>query len=190
MFHQPLTPVQGSLPDSFLVAAAPIATVLVLMGVLRRPAWQASLAGLAVGLALAIGVWGFPVDLALDSLAAVQGFVHVDMCGEVELMFLTNDELTALVCSPSRLRALTDAELMDALRSGCNDALAILFERHSDWVVETARERSRNDAEIEATVGRVFADIFRAKDEFNCDRESFEHWLLKYMESDRGRSFA
>jgi DNA-directed RNA polymerase specialized sigma24 family protein len=105
-------------------------------------------------------------------------------------MSLTNDELTALVCSPSRLRALTDAELMDALRSGCNDALAILFERHSAWVVETAREKLRNDAEVEATVGRVFADIFRAKDEFDCDRDSFKHWLLKYMESDQGRPFA
>ena len=70
MFHQPLTPVAASLPESFLVAAAPIATVLVLMGVLRRPAWQASLAGLAVGLVLAVKVWGFPVPLALDSVAA------------------------------------------------------------------------------------------------------------------------
>ena len=130
------------------------------------------------------------VDFALDSLAAVQGFVLVDMCGEVELMSLTNDELTALVCSPSRLRTLTDAELMNALRSGCNDALAVLFERHSDWVVETAREKLRNDAEVEATVGRVFADIFRAKDDFNSERENFTHWLLKYVESDRGRSFA
>jgi DNA-directed RNA polymerase specialized sigma24 family protein len=105
-------------------------------------------------------------------------------------MSLTNDELTALVCSPSRLRALSDAELMNALRSGCNDALAILFERHSAWVCETVREKSRDDAEIEATVGRVFGDVFRAKDDFNSDRDNFKHWLLKYMESDRGRSFA
>ena len=41
-------------------------------------------------------------------------------------MSLTNDELVALLCSPCRLRALTDAELMDALRCGCNDALATL----------------------------------------------------------------
>ena len=105
-------------------------------------------------------------------------------------MSLTNDELTALVCSPSRLRALTDAELMNALRSGCNDALAILFERHSDWIVEAARETLSNDAEVEATVGRVFANIFRAKDEFNSDRESFKHWLLKHVESDHGRPLA
>ena len=70
MFHQPLTPVGSSLPESFAVAALPIATVLILMGVLRRPAWQASLAGLIVALGLAIEVWGFPTALALDSVAA------------------------------------------------------------------------------------------------------------------------
>ncbi len=37
---------------------------------LRRPAWQASLAGLLVGLVVAIAVWRFPVGLALDSVAA------------------------------------------------------------------------------------------------------------------------
>jgi lactate permease len=70
MFHQLLTPVQGDLGLSFLVAAAPIATVLVLMGVLRRPAWQASLAGLAVGAALAIEIWQLPPDVAGSAVAA------------------------------------------------------------------------------------------------------------------------
>ena len=55
---------------SFLVAALPIATVLITLGILRRPAWQASLAGLAVGFLIAIGFWKFPVSLALDSIAA------------------------------------------------------------------------------------------------------------------------
>ena len=49
MFHQLLTPVGDSLTLSFLVALLPIATVLVLLGLFRRPAWQAALAGLAVG---------------------------------------------------------------------------------------------------------------------------------------------
>ena len=70
MFHQLLTPVAGSLILSFLVAVVPIATVLVMLGVLRRPAWQASLAGLVVGLGVAVLVWQFPLRLALDSVAA------------------------------------------------------------------------------------------------------------------------
>lgn len=70
MFHQLVTPVGGSLALSFLIAALPIAMVLVLLGILRRPAWQASAAGLAVALALAVAVWRLPLGLALDSVAA------------------------------------------------------------------------------------------------------------------------
>ena len=70
MFNQLLTPVGGSLALSFLVAAVPIATVLVLLGVLRRPAWQASLGGLVAALAIAILVWQFPPGLAIDAVVA------------------------------------------------------------------------------------------------------------------------
>jgi lactate permease len=70
VFHQLLTPVGDSLPLSFLVAVLPIVVVLVMLGVLRRPAWQASLAGLVVGFAVAVTAWQMPVGLALDSAAA------------------------------------------------------------------------------------------------------------------------
>ena len=53
MFRQLLTPVGDSLGLSFLVAILPVVAVLVLLGVLRRPAWQAALAGLIVGLIVA-----------------------------------------------------------------------------------------------------------------------------------------
>src|SRR3981189_2626875 len=64
MFHQLLTPVGNSLALSFLVALLPIATVLILLGILRRPAWQAALAGLVVGLIFAITGWGLPAHIA------------------------------------------------------------------------------------------------------------------------------
>jgi lactate permease len=67
MFHQLLTPVNGSLGLSFLVAAIPIAVVLVMLGLLKRPAWQSSLAGLVAGLIIALGVWKFPVGLAVSA---------------------------------------------------------------------------------------------------------------------------
>ena len=73
MFQQLLTPVGGSLILSFLVAVLPILAVLVLLGVMRRPAWQAALAGLIVALVIAVGVWSMPVGLALD--AVVNGAV-------------------------------------------------------------------------------------------------------------------
>jgi len=68
MFRQLLTPVGGSLPLSFFVAALPVLVVLALLGLVRRPAWQASLAGLVVGLILAVGVWDLPTNLAVNSV--------------------------------------------------------------------------------------------------------------------------
>jgi len=73
LFHQLLTPIAGHLWLSFTVAALPIATVLILLGVVRLPAWIASLGGVVAGLAIAVLAWRFPLALALDSFAA--GFV-------------------------------------------------------------------------------------------------------------------
>jgi lactate permease len=70
MFNQLLTPIGDSLILSFLVAALPIVVVLVSLGILRRPAWQSSLAGLLVALVIAIAAWKLPVPLAFDSVAA------------------------------------------------------------------------------------------------------------------------
>lgn len=56
------------MPLSFVVAALPVLVVIVLLGVLRRPAWQASLADLVVGLLIAVGIWDLPVNLAAGSI--------------------------------------------------------------------------------------------------------------------------
>jgi lactate permease len=69
MFRQLLTPVGDSLGLSFLVAVLPIVTVLVLLGLLRRPAWQAALGGLIVALIVAITAWQMPVGLAVNAVA-------------------------------------------------------------------------------------------------------------------------
>jgi lactate permease len=70
LFQQLLTPVAGSLLASFVVATLPIVAVLVLLGVFRRPAWQASLAGLIVGLVISVAIWGVPIGLAINSVLA------------------------------------------------------------------------------------------------------------------------
>ena len=67
MFHQLLVPVAGNLFLSFLVGFIPIILVLVLLGVVRLPAWQAALAGLVVGIIIAITVWQMPIGLALNA---------------------------------------------------------------------------------------------------------------------------
>jgi len=68
MFHQLLTPVGNSLGLSFLVAALPVLSVVLLLGVLRRPAWQAALVGLIVGFLVAVGPWQMPAGLATQSM--------------------------------------------------------------------------------------------------------------------------
>ncbi|GLV58827.1 glycolate permease GlcA [Dictyobacter sp. S3.2.2.5] len=67
MFHQILTPVAGSLFLSLIVGFIPIIVVLVLLGIVRRPAWQAALAGLIIGLLIAILVWQVPIQQAASS---------------------------------------------------------------------------------------------------------------------------
>ncbi len=71
-FHRLLYPVAGSSLISFLIGLLPVATVLVLMGIVRRPAWQAAGAGLIVGLLCAILGWGMPLQDAAS--AAGYGF--------------------------------------------------------------------------------------------------------------------
>ncbi len=61
MWPQNYTPVSGSLPLSALVAAIPIFTLLLLLGVFRKPAWIASLAGLGAAALVAAGVYGMPL---------------------------------------------------------------------------------------------------------------------------------
>jgi len=60
MWQQGYTPVAHSLPISALVAAVPIFALLILLGVLRKPAWMASLAGLVAAILVAAGAYGMP----------------------------------------------------------------------------------------------------------------------------------
>ncbi len=70
MWQQNYVPLGGSLALSALVAAVPIAVLLLLLAVARKPAWMASLAGLASAAVVAAAVYGMP----LDKLAASIGF--------------------------------------------------------------------------------------------------------------------
>ncbi|WP_020671391.1 L-lactate permease [Amycolatopsis nigrescens] len=72
MFVQELVPL-GSLWLSALVAVLPLATVLVLLGVVRMKAHLAAMIGLAVALLVAVLPFGMPLDQALSS--GVQGAV-------------------------------------------------------------------------------------------------------------------
>ena len=67
MWQQNYVPVADSLALSTVAAAIPIFVLLLLIGILRKPAWIAALAGLVAALLVAIGIYGMPADLAVSS---------------------------------------------------------------------------------------------------------------------------
>ena len=66
MWQPNYTPL-GSLPLSALVAALPILALLLLLGVMRKPAWIASLIGLATAMLVAALVYGMPASRLLGA---------------------------------------------------------------------------------------------------------------------------
>ncbi len=67
MWQHDYTPIADSLALSTLVATLPILVMLLMIGVLRKPAWLSGLAGLATALIVAIAGYGMPTGLALNS---------------------------------------------------------------------------------------------------------------------------
>ncbi|HTS74617.1 MAG TPA: lactate permease LctP family transporter [Bryobacteraceae bacterium] len=67
MWAQTYSPLAGSLALSACAAALPIFVLLLLLGVLRKPAWISSLAGLAAGELVALLVYRMPPGLMLSS---------------------------------------------------------------------------------------------------------------------------
>jgi lactate permease len=67
MWPQSYSPLGGSLGLSALAAALPIFTLLILLGIMRKPAWMSSLAGLAAGIVVALAVYRMPVGLVISS---------------------------------------------------------------------------------------------------------------------------
>ncbi len=82
--------------------------------------------------------------------------------------------------APPQLRLLSDHELARALQNGCNDALAVLFERHGGLVFRIARSIVKDDGEAEETVQQVFLDLFRAIAQFHPQKGTFKSWLLQF----------
>ncbi|MBS1800549.1 MAG: lactate permease LctP family transporter [Acidobacteria bacterium] len=65
---------------SFLLAALPIFTMLLLLGVLRKPSWMAGLCGLAVTFLLAVFGYHMPVVTALSASAYGAAFGLFPIC--------------------------------------------------------------------------------------------------------------
>jgi lactate permease len=69
MWQQNYTPIAHNLWLSSLLAGFPILTLFYLLGLRRRPAWQAALAGVASAALAAVFGYGMPVSLMLSAAA-------------------------------------------------------------------------------------------------------------------------
>jgi L-lactate transport len=74
MWQHDYLPLADSLALSALAAALPIFVLLVMIGVLRKPAWIAALAGLGTAMIVALAVYGMPIGLAVTSTAMGAAF--------------------------------------------------------------------------------------------------------------------
>ncbi|HTA43515.1 MAG TPA: lactate permease LctP family transporter [Bryobacteraceae bacterium] len=67
MWPQSYSPVSDSLGLSALVAALPIFTLLIMLGVLRKPAWISSLCGVGVAALVALFAYHMPASIMVSS---------------------------------------------------------------------------------------------------------------------------
>ena len=71
MYRQILDPIGGSLALSAIFAVLPLATLFVLLGVLRLKAWIAAVSSLGVAIVVAIAIYSMPIGQTL--LSATEG---------------------------------------------------------------------------------------------------------------------
>src|SRR5437660_12466598 len=74
MWPQNYTPAGGSLVLSALIAAIPVFVLLLLLGLWRKPAWIASLAGVAAAAAVAFGAYGMHVGALASAIGCGAAF--------------------------------------------------------------------------------------------------------------------
>jgi L-lactate transport len=67
MWEQNYIPVADSLALSATLATIPLAGLLLLLGVFRKPSWVAALSGLGLALVVALFAYGMPLPLAVSS---------------------------------------------------------------------------------------------------------------------------
>ncbi len=69
---------------------------------------------------------------------------------------------------------------MAHLQAGCNDALAVLFDRYHRLVLSIARKIVRDPGEAEDVMQSVFLDIFRSVAQFDASKGTTKVWILQY----------
>jgi RNA polymerase sigma-70 factor, ECF subfamily len=78
------------------------------------------------------------------------------------------------------LKGETDGELIAHLQAGCNDALAVLFDRYHRLVLSIALKIVRDPGEAEDVMQSVFLEIFRSVAQFDPAKGTTKVWILQY----------
>jgi RNA polymerase sigma-70 factor (ECF subfamily) len=78
-----------------------------------------------------------------------------------------------------RLENVSDEDLLQLLRSGATDALAILFDRHWRQVFSVADRILRNSAVAEDVMQEVFLEVYRDAGKFDPAGGSVKTWILQ-----------
>ena len=97
------------------------------------------------------------------------------------------------LCQPSGAinQAASDELLLERIRDGNKDALALLFRRHAHTVRNVAKRILRNSAEADDLVQEVFLFVFQKASLFDPSRGSARTWLVQvtyHRAIDRRRS--
>jgi RNA polymerase sigma-70 factor (ECF subfamily) len=69
---------------------------------------------------------------------------------------------------------------MAHLQAGCNDALAVLFDRYHRLVLSIALKIVRDPGEAEDVMQNVFLDILRSVAQFDPAKGTTKVWVLQY----------
>ncbi|MDR1512433.1 MAG: L-lactate permease [Propionibacteriaceae bacterium] len=115
-FAQILSPINGSLGFSALVAAIPLATLFILLGVFKVPAWVASLVTVVLTAIIAVAAWQMPVGTTLSATAEGVFF------GACQIMWIL---IAAVWMYNLTVKLGWDKVLRDLLR-GISDDLRVL----------------------------------------------------------------
>ncbi len=78
------------------------------------------------------------------------------------------------------LKSSSDEELIEHLKQGHNEALAVLFNRHYRLVYSVALRILHDHAEAEDLLQDVFLEIYRKVADFDAQRGSAKTWILQY----------
>jgi RNA polymerase sigma-70 factor (ECF subfamily) len=82
--------------------------------------------------------------------------------------------------TPYRLQSCTDEELMEQLKIGQADALAVLFDRHYRLVFSVALRILHDHGEAEDLMQEVFLEIYRKVENYDPDKGNAKTWILQY----------